>query len=45
MGWYDDDSLGGFEKFVEKMIGNDLNFGMYYDIFRIYNKYIYYNVI
>lgn len=32
VGWYDDDSLGGLEKSVEKMIGNDPNFGTYHNI-------------
>uniref|UniRef100_A0A8W8N173 Uncharacterized protein n=1 Tax=Magallana gigas TaxID=29159 RepID=A0A8W8N173_MAGGI len=33
VGWYDDDSLGGLEKSVEKMIGNDPNFGTYHNTF------------
>ena len=32
VGWYDDDSLGGLEKTVEKMINTDPNFGIVYNI-------------
>ena len=32
MGWYDDDSLGGLEKTVEKMVNTDPNFGIVYSI-------------
>ena len=32
VGWYDDDSLGGLEKTVEKMVNTDPNFGIVYSI-------------